>query len=126
MSSSSGELRPEMMESETPPSVATSDRADEPEVSSRRVSPSPVGPNSSAPTGVRPEELKDLLERASISEDHHTLIGMVIGRISSAEGGLHNAVSSLLAGFEVCKNDTPLDSFAYRMRPVWVVAPETR
>ena len=107
MSSSSGDLRPEMMESETPPSAAPSDRVDEPKVSSRRVSPSPAGPESSAPTGVRPGELKDLLERASISEDHRALMRMVIGRISSAEGGLHNAVRSLLAGFEVRKNDVP-------------------
>ena len=38
-SSSSGDLRPEMMESETPPSAAPSCGADDPEVSSRRVSP---------------------------------------------------------------------------------------
>ena len=118
MSSSSGELRPEMMESETPPSAAPSDRADEPEVSSRRVSPSPAGSNSSVPTGVRPGELKDLLERASISEGHRTLMSTVIERISSTEGGLRDAVRSLLAGFEVRKNDTPFNSFAYRMRPV--------
>ena len=97
-----------MMESETPPSAAPSGGADDPEVSSRRVSPSPVGPKGSAPTGVRPGKLKDLLERASISEDHHALMSMVIERISSAEGGLHNAVRSLLAGFEVHKNDTPV------------------
>ena len=96
-----------MVESETPPSAAPSGGADEPEVSSRRVSPSPAGPKSSAPTGVRPGELKDLLERASISEDHHALMSMVIERISSAEGGLHNAVRSLLAGFEVRKDDAP-------------------
>ena len=107
MSSSSGDLRPEMVESETPSSAAPSDRADEPEVSSRRVSPSPAEPKSSVPTSVRPGELKDLLERASISEDHHALMSTVIRRISSAESGLHNAVRSLLAGFEVCKNDTP-------------------
>ena len=118
MSSSSGDLCPEMMESETPPSAALSDRADEPEVSSRRVSPSPAEPKSSAPTSVRPGELKDLLEKASISEDHHALMSMVIGRISSAKGGLHNVVRSLLAGFEVRKIDTPFDSFAYRVRPV--------
>ena len=104
-----------MMESETPPSAAPSGGVEDPEVSSRRVSPSPAGPESSAPTGVR---LKDLLEKASISEDHHALMSMVIERISSAEGGLHNAVRSLLAGFEVRKNDTPFNSFAYRMRPV--------
>ena len=107
MSSSLGDLHPEMVESETPPSAAPSGRADEPEVSSRRVSPSPAGPESSAPAGVRPGELKDLLERASVSEGHRTLMSMVIGRISSAESGLHNAVRSLLAGFEVRKNDAP-------------------
>ena len=90
-----------------PPSAAPSGGADDPEVSSRRVSPSPAGPRCSAPTGVRPVELQDLLERASISEDHRILINTVIERISSAEGGLHDAVRSLLAGFEVCKNDTP-------------------
>ena len=118
MSSSSGELRPEMMESETPLSAAPSDRADEPEVSSRRVSPSPAEPKSSAPTSVWSGELKDLLEKASISEDQRALMSTVIGRISSAESGLHNAVRSLLVGFEVRKNDTPFNSFAYRMRPV--------
>ena len=107
-----------MMESETPPSAAPSHGADDPEVSSRRVSPSPAGPKSSAPDGVRPGELKDLLERASISEDHRTLMSTVIERISSAEGGLHDAVRSLLAGFEVCKNDIPVDSFAHEVRPV--------
>ena len=96
-----------MMESETPPSAAPSDRADEPEVSSQRVSQSPVEPESSAPTSVRPGEPKSLLERASISEDHRALMSMVIGRISSAESELHNAVRSLLAGFEVRENDAP-------------------
>ena len=118
MSSSSGDLRPEKMESDTPPSAAPSDGADKPEVSSRRVSPSPAEPKSSAPTSVRPGELKDLLERASISEDHHALMSMVIGRISSAEGGLHDAVRSLLVGFEVRKNDIPFDSFTHKVRPV--------
>ena len=118
MSSSSGDLRPEMMENETPPFAAPPDRAGEPKVSSRRVSPSPAGPKSSAPTGVRPGELKDLLERASISEDHRTLMSMVIGRISSAEGGLHDAVRSLLAGFEVRKNDVSFDSFTHKVCPI--------
>ena len=118
MSSSSGDLPPEMMESEMPPSAAASGRADEPEVSSRRLSPSPAGPESSAPTRVWSGELKDLLERASISEGHCTLMSMVIGRISSAEGGLHDAVRSLLAGFEVRKNDIPFDSFTHKVRPI--------
>ena len=118
MSSSSGDLRPEMMESETPPSVALSGEADDPEVSSRRVSPSPAGLESSAPTGVRPGELEDLLERAPISEGHRTLMSTVIERISSAEGGLHDVVRSLLVGFVVRKNDIPFDSFTHKVRPV--------
>ena len=92
-----------MMESETPPSAAPSCGADDPEVSSWRVSPSLAGPRSSAPTRVRPVELQDLLKRASISEDHRTLMSMVIERISSAESGLYEAVGSLLTGFEVRK-----------------------
>ena len=86
-----------------PPSSAPSCGVDDPKVSSRRVSPSPAGPGSSAPTGVRPVELQDLLERASISEDHRTLMGNVIERISSAKSGLYEAVGSLLTGFEVRK-----------------------
>ena len=86
-----------------PSSAAPSCGADNPEVSSRRVSPSPVGPESSAPIGVRPVELQDLLRRASISEDHRTLMGNVIERISFAESGLYEAVGSLLTGFEVRK-----------------------
>ena len=86
-----------------PSSDAPSCRADDPEVSSQRVSSSPAGPGSSAPTGVRPVELQDLLKRASISEDHRTLMGDVIERISSAETGLYEAVGSLLTGFEVRK-----------------------
>ena len=92
-----------MMESETPPSAAPSCGADDPEVSSRRVSPSLAGPESSAATGVLLVELQDLLKRASISEDHRTLMSTVIERISSAESGLYEAVGSLLTGFEVCK-----------------------
>ena len=56
---------------------------------------------SPAPSGARSEELKDLLGRASISEEHRALMDMVIGRISSAESGLYEAVRSLLTGFEV-------------------------
>ena len=86
-----------------PPPAAPSCGADDPEVSSRRVSLSPAGPESLAPIGVRPVELQDLLKRASNSEDHRTIMGMVIERISSAESGLCEAVGSLLTGFEVRK-----------------------
>ena len=92
-----------MMESKTPPSAAPSRGEDDPEVSSQRVSPSPARPESSAPIGVRPVELQDLLKRASISEDQCTLMGNVIERISSAESGLYEAFGTLLTGFEVRK-----------------------
>ena len=112
-----------MMESETPLSAVPSCEADDPEVSLRRVSPNLAGPEGSrmspqspprltfekghrtslAPPGVWSEELKDLLGRASISEDHRALMGTVIERISSTESGLHEAVRSLLIGFEVRK-----------------------
>src|SRR3954469_3614992 len=120
-SSSSGDLLPEMMESGTPPLAVPPSEAGDPEVSSRRVSPNPSGVKDSyeapqdsprlaferghrtspAPSGARPKELKNLLGRASISEEHRALMGIVIERISSAESGLHEAVKSLLTGFEV-------------------------
>ena len=58
---------------------------------------------SPAPSGVRSDVLRDLLEQAAISEEHRTLMGTVIERISSAESGLHGAFMSLLTGFEVCE-----------------------
>ena len=109
------------MESGTPPPAVPPSEAGDPEVSSRRVSPNPAGTEDSyvaprgslcpafergrgtspAPSGARPEELKILLGRPSISEEHRALMGTVIERISSAESGLHEAVKSLLTGFEV-------------------------
>ena len=56
---------------------------------------------SLALSGARSEELKDLLRRASISEEHRALMDTVIGRISSTESGLYEAVRSILTGFEV-------------------------
>ena len=118
---SSWDLLPEMMESGTPPPAVPPSEAGDPEVSSRSVSPNPAGAEggyaaprgsprptlergrgtSPAPFGARPEELKILLGRASISEEHRALMGMVIERISSVESGLYEAVKSLLTGFEV-------------------------
>ena len=109
------------MESGAPPPAVPPCEAGDPEVSSRRVSPNPAGPEGShmaprstpcmafekghrtspAPSGARSEELKDLLGRASMSEEHRALMDTVIGRISSAESVLHEAVRSLLTGFEV-------------------------
>ena len=121
-----------MMESGTPPPTVPPCEAGYPEVSPQRVSPNPAGPEGShmapqspprpvfekghrtspAPSGARSEELKDLLGRASISEEHHALMGTAIERISSAERGLHEAVRSLLTGFEVREI----------MYPFWTVA----
>ena len=106
-SSSSGDLRPEMIESETPPLVPPSYEAGDPEVSSQRafLSPDPEKGHqtSPAPSCAPAEVLKDLLGRASISEEHRMLMNTVIGRISSAESGLYEAARSLLTGFEVRK-----------------------
>ena len=89
-----------MMESETPPPAVPSCEAGDPEVSSRRVFPSQASP---APSGAQSEGLKDLLGRASISEEHRMLMNTVIGRVSSAESRLYEAAKSLLTGFEVRK-----------------------
>ena len=116
-SSSLGDLLPEMMESETPPPDTPAQEAGDLEVSSRRVSPDPLGPEDNplaarspqypAPNeskglcSVRSDALKDLLGQAAVSKAHRMLMGMVIERISSAESGLHEAFMSLLKGFEV-------------------------
>src|SRR4051812_10387376 len=110
-----------MMESGTPPPSISPSKAGDAEVSSQGTSPDLPGAEgdhaaprgsprpafkeghgtSPAPSGVRPEELKILLGRASISEEHRVLMNTVIERISSAESELHKAVKSLLAGLEV-------------------------
>ena len=50
---------------------------------------------------MRSDVLRELLGRATISEEHYALMGTVMERISSAESGLHEAFMSLLTGFEV-------------------------
>ena len=137
-SSSSGDLLSEMMESGMPPPVVPPYEACDPEVSSRRVSPNPAGPEGShmapqsppcptfekgnrtspAPPSARSEVLKDLLGQASISEEHRTLMGTVIERISSVESGLHEAVRSLLTGLEVREVMYLLIVSHINMRPV--------
>ena len=110
-----------MTKSETPPPESPAQEAGDLEVSSRRASPDPVRPEdnpivtrspqhpaleeskqkSPAPSGMRSDILRELLERAAISEEHRTLMGTVMERISSAESGLHEVFMSLLTGFEV-------------------------
>ena len=116
-----------------PPPATPPHEAGNPEVSSRRVSPDPARPEgnhmanrspqypaleesnqkSLAPSGVRSDVLRDLLEQAAISEEHHTLMGTMIERISSAESGLHEAFVSLLTGFEVREMMYIFDSTAH-------------
>ena len=121
MSSSSGDLLPEMMESETPPPDSSTPEAGDPEVSSRRASPGPVrlednsvdprsfpcpAPEESrqtspAPSTIRSGVLRELVGRAAISDEHRMLMVTVMERISSVKSGLHEAFMSLLTGFEV-------------------------
>ena len=122
-----------MMERETPPPDSPAPEAGDLEVSSRRASPDPVRPEdnpivtrspqhpaleegkqkSPAPSGMRSDALRDLLRRATISEEHRTLMGTVMERISSAESRLHDAFMSLLTGFEVRKMIYLCDSTAH-------------
>ena len=112
-----------MMESETPPRASPPREADDPEVSSRRISPDPPRPEGnplatrspeySAPkesnrkspglSGARPDALMGLLEQVAISEAHRTSMDTVVERISSAKSGLNEAFTRLLRGFEVRK-----------------------
>ena len=46
--------------------------------------------------------LTNMLRQASVSEEHHSLMGMVVERFLSAKSGLNEAITSLLRGFEVC------------------------
>ena len=67
----------------------------------------PLADNEKGPgeSGVRPNTLMGLLELAALLEDHRTLMGTVLEKISSARSGLNEAFRSLLKGFEVsCKN----------------------
>ena len=62
---------------------------------------------------MRSDVRRDLLEKAAILEEHDTLMGTVIERISSAESGLHEAFMSLLTGFEVREMMYIFDSTAH-------------
>ena len=57
-------------------------------------------------TSVQPEvpdNLLEVLNGASINEEHRTVISAVIQKVQSAKSGLTEACTSLLTGFEVCK-----------------------
>ena len=44
----------------------------------------------------------EALQRASIVDEHRTLMGAVVEKVQSAKSGLNEAFTSLLTGFEVC------------------------
>ena len=120
-----------MMESETPPPDTPPQEVGDLEVSSRRVSPDPLGlednplvarnpqypapkeSDSKGPYSVRSDVLKDLLGQAAVSEAHRTLMGTVMEEISSAESSLHEAFISLLKGFKVHEIMCAFNSTAY-------------
>ena len=49
-----------------------------------------------------PANLLEVLNGASINEEHHTVMSAVIQKVQSAKSGLTKACASLLTGFEVC------------------------
>ena len=56
-------------------------------------------------TSVQPEAPDNLLEvlnGASVDEEHRTVMSVVIQKVQSAKSGLTEAYTSLLTGFEVC------------------------
>ena len=83
------------------------DTAPEPSVvleSSRRP-PSKKGKPTTQVTSVQleaPDNLLEVLNGASIDEEHNTIMSVVIQKVQSAKSGLTEACTSLLTGFEVC------------------------
>ena len=49
-----------------------------------------------------PDNLLEVLNGASIDEEHRTIMSAVIQKVQSAKSGLTEACASLLTGFEVC------------------------
>ena len=87
-----------MMESETPHASPILYAGDT-EVLSRR-SPDPPRPEANASAALSPDVLTGLLERAALSEEHHSLMSAVLKKISSATSSLNESFASLLRGFE--------------------------
>ena len=49
-----------------------------------------------------PDTMMGMLQHASVSEEHRTLMSIVAERILSAKSGLNEAFMSLLRGFKMC------------------------
>ena len=71
-------------------------------LSPERLAPTGGDENGPAQFSVRPNVLTGRLERATLSEEHRSLMSTVLTKISSATSGLNEAFTSLLKGFEVC------------------------
>ena len=63
----------------------------------------PSKPAASVQSEV-PDNLLEVLDGASIDEEHRTIMSTVIQKVQSAKSGLSEACASLLTGFEVSKN----------------------
>ena len=66
-----------------------------------------------------PDMLREALQRASVMEEHRTLMGTVVEKVQSAKSDLNEAFTSLLTGFEV-SDITCFSRFSYsRNMPVY-------
>ena len=61
----------------------------------------PMTPSASVQPEA-PDNLLEVLNGASIDEEHRTVMSVVIQKVQSAKSGLTEACTSLLTGFEVC------------------------
>ena len=72
-----------------------------------RRTPSKRGKPSEPAASVQPEvpdNLLEVLDGASIDEEHRTIMSTVIQKVQLVKSGLTEACASLLTGFEVSKN----------------------
>ena len=106
-----GDLPDSRRKGEKPPKGSKSgpgpDTAPEPSMvpESGRRPPSKKGKPTTPLASVQPEAPDNLLEvlnGASIDEEHRTIMSAVIQKVQSAKSGLMEARASLLTGFEVC------------------------
>ena len=58
------------------------------------------------PPNKASDNLLEVLDDASIDEEHCTIMSTAVQKVRSAKSGLTEACASLLTGFEVSKNIT--------------------
>ena len=59
-------------------------------------------PRATSGDPATPDIFRDMLRKASVSEEQRTLMGTVAEKILSAKSRLNKAFMSLLIGFKVC------------------------